>query len=113
MLRKLLKDMFKESGEDRSKKLIKINFMVIIVMFLFAAIMLPFLPKEIPMQWNYDGTVSYTLPKILGVWLFPLIALLLNSRLMMKKSINLLNTILIGLFGVIMIIVYLFIAIKY
>lgn len=112
MLRKLLKDVYEKYGVD-SKKLIRINFMVIIIMFLFAAIMLPFLPKEIPMQWSFDGTVSYTLPKILGVWLFPLIGLLLNLRLMMKKNINLQNTILLSLFGVIMVGVYLFVAIKY
>jgi uncharacterized membrane protein len=44
----------------------------------FSLIMLPFLPAELPMQWNASGGVNYSLPKMIAVWVFPALMLALN-----------------------------------
>lgn len=72
MIRKALGIIYDE------QKLSKLNYAIIIFLYVFSAIMLVFLPKDMPMKWGADGSVNYTLPSIIGVWVLPTIFLLLN-----------------------------------
>jgi hypothetical protein len=57
--------------------------------------MLRFIPADMPMQWSADGSVNYTLPSIIGVWIAPVILLAVNLSFSMKKKVNVVNTIFI------------------
>ena len=92
MLRKLLKKLLGENFTENNLKLLKINYLIIILLFIFSGVMLKFVPSEIPMQWNADGSVNYSLPSIIGIWLGPVILLVVNLSLTKQKRINILNT---------------------
>lgn len=84
----LLGDKFAENNIG----LLRVNYILIIFMYIFSAIMLLFLPKDMPMQWGADGSVNYTLPSIIGVWVAPTIMLLVNLSLKKREKINMINT---------------------
>ena len=88
---KFLGDSFNESNE----KYAKINFGIIILMFLVSAIMLFFLPSEIDIL--HSGDTNYPIPSVLGVWLVPIIALLLNFSFIKQKRLSSLNSIIMAL----------------
>ena len=84
-------DSFNESNE----KYAKINFGIIILMFLVSAIMLFFLPSEIDIL--HSGDTNYPIHSVLGVWLVPIIALLLNFSFIKQKRLSSLNSIIMAL----------------
>ena len=89
-MKNLLGDSFNESNE----KYAKINFGIIILMFVVSAIMLFFLPSEIDIL--HSGDTNYPIPSVLGVWLVPIIALLLNFSFIKQKRLSSLNSIIMA-----------------
>lgn len=49
----------------------KATFLLLGLSFLVSLIFYFFLPNNVPMQWGADGSVNYTLPKILAVLVLP------------------------------------------
>ncbi|KMT22469.1 hypothetical protein [Clostridium cylindrosporum] len=102
MIRKALESILDEKYSRNNLRLLKFNYTIIIFLYIFSAIILKFLPKDMPMQWAADGSVNYTLPSIIGVWILPTILLLVNFFSIKRNRINIINTI-----------VYLFVSIVY
>lgn len=71
MIKKILKDVLGENFTENNEKYAKINFIIVILMFLVSAIMLFFLPEKINILHN--GDTYYPIPSILGIWLVPVI----------------------------------------
>lgn len=46
-----------------------------IACILITACLFPFLPNDLPMQFSSIGSVNWSLPKYIGVWFLPVIAL--------------------------------------
>lgn len=67
MIRKLLEKMLGAAYIENDTRLIKINYIIIGFLYIFSAVMLFFLPSDMPMQWDFEGNVNYTLPSIIGV----------------------------------------------
>ena len=63
-------------------------FLIPIGLILISLILYPWLPEEIPMQFEADGSSSWTLPKMYAIWTMPLleIVLLFMSRAQGKKT---------------------------
>ena len=95
MIRNLLKNLLGDSFNESNEKYAKINFGIIILMFLVSAIMLFFLPSEIDIL--HSGDTNYPIPSVLGVWLVPIIALLLNFSFIKQKRLSSLNSIIMAL----------------
>ena len=95
MIRNLLKNFLGDSFNESNEKYAKINFGIIILMFLVSAIMLFFLPSEIDIL--HSGDTNYPIPSVLGVWLVPIIALLLNFSFIKQKRLSSLNSIIMAL----------------
>ena len=93
MIKKILKDVLGENFTENNEKYAKINF--IILMFLVSAIMLFFLPEKINILHN--GDTYYPIPSILGIWLVPVISLVLNFTFIKQKKLSSLNSIIMGL----------------
>ena len=70
MIRNFLKNFLGDSFNESNEKYAKINFGIIILMFLVSAIMLFFLPSEIDIL--HSGDTNYPIPSVLGVWLVPI-----------------------------------------
>ena len=95
MIRNFLKNFLGDSFNECNEKYAKINFGIIILMFLVSAIMLFFLPSEIDIL--HSGDTNYPIPSVLGVWLVPIIALLLNFSFIKQKRLSSLNSIIMAL----------------
>lgn len=95
MIRNFLKNFLGDSFNESNEKYAKINFGIIILMFLVSAIMLFFLPSEIDIL--HSGDTNYPIPSVLGVWLVPIIALLLNFSFIKQKRLSSLNSIIMAL----------------
>ena len=95
MIRTFLKNFLGDSFNESNEKYAKINFGIIILMFLVSAIMLFFLPSEIDIL--HSGDTNYPIPSVLGVWLVPIIALLLNFSFIKQKRLSSLNSIIMAL----------------
>ena len=95
MIRNLLKNLLGDSFNESNEKYAKINFGIIILMFLVSAIMLFFLPSEIDIL--HSGDTNYPIPSVLGVWLVPIIALLLNFSFIKQKRLSSLNSIIMAI----------------
>ena len=54
MIKKILKDVLGENFTENNEKYAKINFIIVILMFLVSAIMLFFLPEKINILHNGD-----------------------------------------------------------
>ena len=67
MIKKILKDVLGENFTENNEKYAKINFIIVILMFLVSAIMLFFLPEKINILHN--GDTYYPIPSILGTGL--------------------------------------------
>lgn len=92
MIRKFLRNMLGEDFTHNNQTLMIVNYGIIIALFVFSAIMLRYLPKEIPMQWNSDGSVNYSLPSVIGVWMPPAIMLVVNFFMIKQERINVITT---------------------
>ena len=93
MIKKILKDVLGENFTENNEKYAKINFIIVILMFLVSAIMLFFLPEKINILHN--GDTYYPIPSILGIWLVP--SLVLNFTFIKQKKLSSLNSIIMGL----------------
>ncbi len=94
MIRNFLKNLLGDSFNESNEKYAKINFGIIILMFVVSAIMLFFLPSEIDIL--HSGDTNYPIPSVLGVWLVPIIALLLNFSFIKQKRLSSLNSIIMA-----------------
>lgn len=92
MIRSLLRKIAGENLSNQEEKYAKINIITILLMFVVSFVMLFLLPKEIPIL--HDGDVNYNVPTILGVWLVPVIAVIMNFTLIKQNRLNVFNTIL-------------------
>lgn len=95
MIKKILKDVLGENFTENNEKYAKINFIIVILMFLVSAIMLFFLPEKINILHN--GDTYYHIHSILGIWLVPVISLILNFTFIKQKKLSSLNSIIMGL----------------
>ena len=104
MIRKLLKKMLGNEFTDNNERNAKLNFLIIGIMFLISAIMLLFLPEQIPII--HQGDQYYNVPSILGVWLVPTIALLMNLSFIKQRRLSLLNSIVFIFLAIVMTFLY-------
>ncbi len=102
MLTKLLKSLLGDSYSEQNAQVVVRNLGISLLMFIIAAIMLLFLPSRIPMQWKADGSVSYTLPSVVGVWTFPGVSLLVNLNWLRKDNFQKNTTIILALIALAM-----------
>ena len=87
MIKKILKDVLGENFTGNNEKYAKINFIIVILIF--------FLPEKINILHN--GDTYYPIPSILGIWLVPVISLVLNFTFIKQKKLSSLNSIIMGL----------------
>lgn len=92
MIRRLLEKMLGAKYIENDTRLIKINYIIIIFLYVFSAFMLFFLPPDMPMQWDFEGNVNYTLPSIIGIWVIPTILLASNTFSVKQKRVNIIST---------------------
>ena len=104
MIRKLMKNILGENFTQNNAKLANVNFGIILLMFLVSSIMLFFLPEQIPILHN--GATEYPIPTTLGVWLFPIIALIINLSFIKQNRLSKMNSIIFALLLVAMIAFY-------
>lgn len=76
MIRNTLKKLLGGNYTENNEKLAILNFAIVILMFVVSGIMLFVLPPEISILQS--GGTYYPIPSVLGVWLFPVISLLIN-----------------------------------
>lgn len=91
MIRKLIRNILGENYTKNNEKLARVNFGIILLMFLVSGIMLLFLPEQIPILHN--GATEYPIPTTLGVWLFPIIALVINISFIKQNRLSKMNSI--------------------
>lgn len=101
MIRKLLKNLLGNGFTENNEKYAKINFAIIAVMFIISAVMLFFLPEQLPII--HEGAKTYNIPSILGVWLFPLIALIINISFIKQRRLSTANSVAFVILGGIMV----------
>ena len=65
MIRKLLKNLLGNDFTESNERYAKINFTIIFLMFIISAIMLLFLPEQLPII--HEGAKTYNVPSILGI----------------------------------------------
>ena len=99
MIRKLLKNLLGNDFTESNERYAKINFTIII-----SAIMLLFLPEQLPII--HEGAKTYNVPSILGVWLFPVLALVINLSFIKQKRLSPINSIAFGIIAIIMTVFY-------
>ena len=104
MIRKMLKNILGKNFTKNNAKLASVNFGIILFMFLFSGMMLFFLPEEIPILHN--GATEYPIPTILGVWLFPIIALIINMSFIKQNRLTKVNSIIFAVLLVVMVAFY-------
>lgn len=63
-------------------------WLLFIVSLLIAAISFPFLPQEIVVHWNLQGEPDDTMPKLLGIGIFPLLIVGLGFLLHFLPNID-------------------------
>ncbi|AEY67390.1 hypothetical protein [Clostridium sp. BNL1100] len=90
MIRRLLKKILGNNYNENNASYIKINFAINILMFIISAVMLLFLPEQIPIL--HEGAKNYNVPSILGVWLFPILGLVNNFSLIKQKRLGKFNS---------------------
>lgn len=104
MIRKLLKNLLGNDFTESNERYAKINFAIILLMFIISAIMLFFLPGQLPII--HEGAKTYNVPSVLGVWLFPVLALIINLSFIKQKRLSPINTVAFGIIAIIMIAFY-------
>ena len=90
MIRRLLKNVLGENFTENNAKLATVNFGVILLMFVLSGIMLLFLPEQISIL--HMGETYYPIPSVLGVWLFPIIALIVNLLFIRQNRLTKMNS---------------------
>ncbi len=90
MIRRLLKSILGENFTENNAKLAAVNFGIILLMFVLSGIMLFFLPEQISIL--HSGTTYYPVPSVLGVWLFPVIALIVNLLFIWQNRLSKMNS---------------------
>ena len=90
MIRRLLKNVLGENFTENNAKLSTVNFGVILLMFVLSGIMLLFLPEQISIL--HMGETYYPIPSVLGVWLFPIIALIVNLLFIRQNRLTKMNS---------------------
>lgn len=53
---------------------------------IYVALVYPFLPNDLPMQFSFSGEVNWTLPKMVGILMFLAVPLILNIMTLKKKE---------------------------
>jgi hypothetical protein len=104
MIGKLLKKLFGENVTESDVKYAKVNFAIILLMFVVSAVMLFFLPEQLPIL--HSGSTEYPIPSYLGVWLIPIIALLVNISFIIQNRLSKINSVIFGIAFVGMIVYY-------
>jgi hypothetical protein len=104
MIRKLIKTLLGENFTDNNEKYAKLNFAVVILMFIVSAVMLFFLPEQLPML--HSGSTQYPISKYLGVWLIPIIALLVNVSFIKQNRLSKMNSMIFGIAFIAMVVYY-------
>ena len=104
MIRNALKKLLGGNYTENNEKLAILNFAIVILMFVVSGIMLFVLPPEISILQS--GGTYYPIPSVLGVWLFPVISLLINMLLIKQKSLSKMNTVIFALLVVVMMAAY-------
>lgn len=105
MIRKILKNILGENFTENNAKLAAANFAIILLMFVLSGIMLLFLPDQISIL--HTGDTYYPLPSVLAVWIFPLIALIINVGFIKQNRLSKMNTLVFVIFLVAMMVSYL------
>ena len=90
MIRRLLKNVLGENFTENNAKLATVNFGVILLMFVLSGIMLFFLPEQISIL--HMGETYYPIPSVLGVWLFPIIALIVKLLFIRQNRLTKMNS---------------------
>ena len=90
MIRRLLKNVLGENFTENNAKLATVNFGVILLMFVLSGIMLLFLPEQISIL--HMGEAYYPIPSVLGVWLFPIIALIVKLLFIRQNRLTKMNS---------------------
>lgn len=104
MIRNTLKKLLGENYTENNEKLAILNFAIVILMFVVSGIMLFVLPPEISILQS--GGTYYPIPSVLGVWLFPVISLLINMLLIKQKRLSKMNTVIFAFLFVVMMAAY-------
>lgn len=104
MVRKFLKKILGENFTENNAKLATVNFVIILFMFVLSGVMLFFLPEQISIL--HTGNTHYPLPSVLAVWLFPIIALVINIGFIKQKRLSMLNSIVFVILLVVMMVSY-------
>ncbi len=104
MMSKLLKNLLGEKFTESDEKYAKINFSIVILMFITSGVMLFFLPEQLPILHN--GSIEYPIPSYLGVWLLPMIALFINISFIKQNRLSKINSLMFGIAFIGMIIYY-------
>lgn len=104
MIRNALKKLLGGNYTENNEKLAILNFAIVILMFVVSGIMLFVLPPEISILQS--GGTYYPIPSVLGVWLFPVISLLINMLLIKQKRLSKMNTVIFALLFVVMMAAY-------
>lgn len=104
MIRKFLKNILGENFTENNAKLATVNFAIILFMFVLSGIMLFFLPEQISIL--YTGDTYYPLPSVLAVWLFPVIALVVNIGFIKQKRLTKVNSVMFVVLLVVMMVSY-------
>ena len=90
MIRRLLKSILGENFTENNAKLAAVNFGIILLMFVLSGIMLFFLPEQKSIL--HSGTTYNPVPSVLGVWLFPVIALIVNLLFIRQNRLTKMNS---------------------
>ena len=53
---------------------------------IYVALVYPFLPNDLSMQFSLSGEVNWTLPKMVGILMFLAVPLILNIMTLKKKE---------------------------
>jgi uncharacterized membrane protein len=93
-----------EKFTENDEKYAKLNFVIVILMFIVSAVMLFFLPEELPILHN--GATQYPVPSYLAVWLFPIIALLVNISFIKQNRLSKMNSLIFGIALIGMVVYY-------
>lgn len=104
MIRKWLNLLLGDKYIESNAKYAKLNFAIVILMFVVSAVMLFFLPEQLPIL--HSGATEYPIPSYLGVWLIPVIALLVNISFIKQNRLSMINSMLFGVAFIGMIVYY-------
>ena len=106
MIRRILKGLMDEKLDEKEHKLLRYNCLIILLSFISSGILLKFVPKELPMHWQNDGSITYTLPSYIGIWVGPAVLLVVNVIFTKQKRINIINTLVLAILSIVIVFMY-------